>query len=98
MRDTLPEGWVVEVQAAAGMTWVAFIHKADAARSGPMFTVCRWSDRVGLLVRWEEGRVCSAAAFTELWPVLDLVLENIFAAMQARLATVATEGWADTRH
>lgn len=97
LRDTLPEGWVVELQAAAGMAWVAFVHKADAPRSGPMFTVCRWSDRVGLLVRWEEGRVCSAAAFTELWPVLELILEGIFSATQAQMATVPTEGWANTR-
>ena len=63
-----------------------------------MFTVCRWSDRVGLLVRWEEGWVCSAAAFTELWPVLELILDGIFTVTQARLATVPTEECAKTRH
>ena len=81
LKDTLPEGWVVELQAAgAGMAWVAFVHKAATPRSGPMFTVCRWSDRVGLLARWNEDRVCSAVAFSELWPVLELIVDGIFAA------------------
>jgi len=98
LRDTLPEGWTVELQACAGMAWAAFVYKADAPRSGPMFTVCRWNDRVGLFARWVDGRACSAMAFTELWPVLELVLDGIFAATQARLATVPTAAWADTRH
>ena len=98
LRDTLPEGWVVKLQACAGMAWVAFVHKADAPGSGPMFTVCRWSDRVGLFAQWEEGGVYSATAFSELWPVLELILDGVFAAAQAQLATVPTEGWADMQH
>jgi len=98
LRDTLPEGWTVELQAGAGMAWAAFVYKADAPRSRPMFTVCRWDDRVGLFARWVDGRTCSAMAFTELWPVLELVLDGVFAATQAHLATVPTAGWADTRH
>jgi len=94
LRNTLPEGWVMALQAGAGMAWAAFIYRADAPRGGPMFTVCRWSDRVGLFTRWVDGSACSAMAFTELWPILD----GVFAAMQMQLTTVPTEGWADTRH
>lgn len=98
LKDALPKGWVVELQAGAGMVWVAFVHKAEAPGNRPMFTLCRWSDRVGLFAQWEEGRLCSAAAFTELWPVLEVILDGIFAATQAQLATVPTDGWAETQH
>lgn len=98
LRDTLPEGWVVELQAGTGMAWAAFVHKADTPQSGPMFTVCRWSDRVGLFAHWPDGCACSAVAFTELWPVLELILDGIFTATQAQLTTVPTVGWASTRH
>ena len=98
LRDTLPEGWVVELQVDAGMAWVAFVHKAAAPRSGPMFTICRWHDRVGLFAQWPDGCSCSAVAFTELWPVLELVLDGIFTATQAQLTTVPTANWANTRH
>lgn len=94
LRTTLPDGWVLDLQGNAGMAWVAFVHKAEAPGSRPMFTVCRWSDRVGLFAQWEERRLCSATAFSELWPVLELILDGIFAATQAGLATVPTEGWA----
>ena len=98
LRDTLPEGWAVELQAGTGMAWVAFIHKADAPWSGPMFTVCRWVDRVGLFAQWPDDCSCSAVAFTELWPVLELILDGIFTATQAQLTTVSTAHWASTRH
>ena len=98
LRDTLPEGWAVELKVNAGMAWVAFIHKADAPWSGPMFTVCRWHDRVGLFAQWPDDCSCSAVAFTELWPVLEQILDGIIAATQAQLTTVPTASWADTRH
>ena len=63
-----------------------------------MFTLCRWSDRVGLFVQWMDGTASSAAAFTDLEPILDLIPSGIFASAEARLTTVRTEGWADTRH
>ncbi len=63
-----------------------------------MFAIHRWDDRVGLLVRRMNGCASSAMAFAELWPVLELVLDGIFAAAQARLATVPTGEWANTRH
>jgi len=92
LRTTLPEGWVAELQADAGMAWVAFIYDADAPRSRPMFTVCRWDDRVGLLAQWMNGAACSATAFTELWPILELVLDGILVSLQAHPATVPTRG------
>ena len=98
LRDALPEGWVVELQPEAGMAWAAFIYQVDAPRSRPMFTVCRWHDRAGLYARWMDGSASSAMAFTELWPILDLILSGIFAYTQAHLATVPTEGWANTQH
>ena len=98
LRSTLPKGWALDLQAQAGMAWAAFVHKADAPGSRPMFTICRWSDRVGLLAQWEESRLCSAIAFSELWPVLELILDGIFTATQACLATVPTEGWAKTQN
>ncbi len=98
LRDALPEGWVVELQPEAGMAWAAFIYQADAPRSRPMFTVCRWHDRVGLYTQWLDGSASSAMAFTKLWPILDLILSGIFAYTQAHLATVPTEGWANTQH
>lgn len=98
LRSSLPEGWVVELKPEAGMAWVAFVFQADAPRSRPMFTVCRWDDRVGLFVQWMNGSASSAAAFTELWPILKLILSDIFASTQAHLATVPTEGWDTNQH
>lgn len=102
LRVILPEGWAVALQAEAGMAWAAFVHDADAPRSWPLFTICRWNDCVGLFTRWIDGSTCSTTAFTELGPVLELILElildSIFAAMQEQRATVATEGWANIRH
>lgn len=63
-----------------------------------MFTVCRWNDRAGVLVQWMDGSASSATAFTELWPILELIQNGIFASMQAHLATVPTEDWAKTQH
>ena len=98
LRADLPEGWVVELQANPGMAWAAFVYQADAPRSRPMYTVCRWNDRVGLFTHWMDGSACSALAFTELWPILELILDGVFAATQAHLVTVPTEGWANTQH
>lgn len=98
LRGALPKGWALELQAQAGMAWAAFVHKAEAPGCRPVFTICRWSDRVGLLAQWEEARLCSAVAFSELWPVLELILDGVFAATQACLATVPTEGWTKTQN
>ncbi len=98
LRTILPAGWVAELQAEVEMAWVAFIYDAEAPRSRPMFTVCRWDDRVGVLAQWMNGAACSATAFTELEPILELVLDGIFASMQAHLATVPTESRACTQH
>jgi len=91
LRTTLPQGWIVELQTVAGMAWAAFVYQADAPRSRPMFTVCRWDDRLGMFVQWMDGSASSAFAFTELWPILDLIASDIFALTQAHLATVPTE-------
>ena len=98
LSNTLPEGWVMERQSQAGMAWVAFVYNADAPRSSPMFTICRWHDREGMFVQWLDGSASSATAFTELWPTLDPILNRIFAFTQAHLANVPTEGWTDTQH
>lgn len=98
LSNTLPEGWVVELQPEAGMAWVAFVYEADAPRSSPMFTVCRWDDRVGMFVQWIDGSASSAMAFTELWAIFELIPNRIFTFTQAHLATVPTEGWANTQH
>lgn len=98
LRTILPEGWVAELQADAGMAWVAFVYDAAAPRSRPMFTICRWDDRVGLLTQWRNGTACSATAFTELEPILDLVLDGILTSMQPHLAAVPTRGWVGTQH
>lgn len=98
LRNTLPDGWVAELQPEAGMAWAAFVYQAEAPRSSPMFTVCRWDDRAGVLVQWMDGSASSAMAFTELWPILELIQNGIFASMQAHLATVPTEDWAKTQH
>jgi len=98
LRDTLPEDWVVDLQADAGMMWVAFVYKGSAPRSGPMFTVCRWDDRVGLFAQWPGDGICSVVAFTELWPILELVLDGIFTATATHPATKSAAGWTDTQH
>ena len=98
LRTILPEGWVAELQADAGMAWVAFIYDAEAPRSRPMFTVCRWDDRVGVFAQWMNGSACSATTFTELEPILELVLYGIFDSMQAHLATMPAESMASFKH
>ncbi len=98
LMDNLPEGWVVDIEADAGMAWVAYVHCAEAPRSRPLFTVCRWSDRVGLFVQWTEGSTSSTVDYTELWPILDLIRSSIFASTVVHLATVSTEGWCNTQH
>ncbi len=98
LRNNLPCGWVIELAADAGMAWIAFVYYADAPRSTPMFTVCRWTDRVGLFVQWMDGSASSAIAFTDLEPIMDLIPNGIFASAEARLATVSADCWTDARH
>jgi len=88
LKRILPDSWVVELQADPGMAWAAIVCQAETPRSQPMFTVCRGSDRVALFVQWIGGSASSAVAFTELWPVLELIPSDIFAFTQTYLATV----------
>lgn len=98
LRDTLPEGWVLEFRPDAAMAWIAFVYQADAPRSTPMFTVFRWDDRVGLFTQWLDGSASSALVFTELWPILDLILHSIFTFMQINLVTVPAGNGTHTQH
>jgi len=98
LKDALPGGWVVALQAEAGMAWLAFIYQADTPRGRPMFSVCRWDDGVGLFTQWMNGSACSAVAFTELWPILELILNDTFACTQAHPATMPTDDWVNTQH
>ena len=90
LRAALPERWVLELRADATMAWVALVYQAKAPRSSPMFTVCRWDDRVGLFVEWMDGSAAAATAFMELAPILKLILGSIFAFTQAHVTTVPT--------
>ena len=63
-----------------------------------MFTICRWDDRVGLLAQWVNGEACSAMAFTELEPILELVLDGILTSMQPHPVAVPNKGQAGTQH
>lgn len=98
LQDSLPEGWMLEVKANADMAWVAFVFCAQCPSRRPMFTLCRWSDRLGLFVQWMDGTASSAATFTDLEPILDLIPNGIFAATEKQLVTMSTEGWASTQH
>ena len=98
LQDSLPEGWVLEVKGEADMAWIAFVFYAQCPRSRPMFTLCRWSDRVGLFVQWMNGTASSVAAFTDLEPILKLIPSEIFASTKKQLATVPAEGWTSTQH
>ena len=89
---------MLEVRAEADMAWVAFVFCAQCPRSRPMFTLCRWIDRVGLFVQWMDGTASSVAAFTNLEPILELIPSDIFASTKKQLATVPAEGWTSTRH
>jgi len=60
-----------------------------------MFSICRWDDGVGLFTQWMNGSACSAMAFTELWPILELILNDTSACPPVQLAT---DSWADTQH
>jgi hypothetical protein len=98
LMDNMPPGWAVDFAVDAGMKWAAFVHRADDPRNGPLFTVCRWPDRVGLFVRWTDGSGSVVAVLKDLSPVLNLIPSGIFAFSAARLATVRAESWADTMH
>lgn len=90
MAEKLPAGWMVNVQADASMAWKAFVYRASAPESRPLFTVCRWSDRVGLFVQWADGSSYSVVTCTQLRPILDMVPSSIFAFAAVSLATEST--------
>jgi len=98
MKDGLPEGWMIDFEADPEMAWLALVYFADDPRNKPLFTVCRWPDRVGLLVQWMDGIACSARAFEDLESVTSSVLSTIFEFAEARQATVGAHTWADTSH
>jgi len=98
LRHNLPDGWVVDVQADAEMTWSATVYRASTLGSGPQFTICAWSTCVGLIVHWMDGSAFSAATFAELEPILDLISNVIFMGALARLETAPAGDWDSTRH
>lgn len=98
LMDSMSPGWALDFAVDGGMKWAAFTHRADNPRNGPLFTVCRWADRVGLSVRWIDGSGSLIAVLKGLSPVLNLIPSGIFALSAAHLATVRAESWADTMH
>jgi len=98
LRHNLPDGWVVDVQADAEMTWSAAVYRASALSGGLQFTICGWNNRVGLIVHWMDGSAVSAIAFAELEPIVDLIPNGIFMCALARLATVPAVDWNSTKH
>ncbi len=98
LKDNLPAGWVVDFEANAGMAWVAFVYCAEAPRSKPMFTVCRWIDRLGLLAQWMDGTAYSAFAFEELEPVTSFILAGICDHAEEHHANLVVHAAADTMH
>jgi hypothetical protein len=98
LKDRLPDGWMIAFEADAEMAWLALVYCAEAPRSEPLFTICRWTDRLGLLVQWMNGAACSASVFEELDPVMGSVLSTIFTFAETHQATVRPGAWADTRH
>lgn len=98
LKGNLPEGWALDLRAESVTAWVAILSQVSAPRNGPMFIICRSSDRVGLLVEWVDGSAYPAIVFAELWSILDMVESGIFTFNQACLANVPTEGWANTQH
>lgn len=62
-----------------------------------MFTGCRLTDRVGVLVQWMSGAASSAIAFKKLEPIIDLIQSAIFGFAEAQLTTVRAGAWADTK-
>lgn len=98
VKDNLPEGWVVDFEADADMAWIAFVYCAEAPRSRPMFTVCRWSDRLGLLAQWMDGTACSAFAFDDLEPVTSFILSGILEFAEESHAIVLAHAGTDMMH
>lgn len=98
LKDNLPAGWVVEFQDDAEMAWVAFVYCAEIPRSKPMFKVCSWSDRLGLLAQWMDGTACSAFAFDDLIPVTSFILDGISEFVGEHHATVVAHAESDTMH
>lgn len=98
MKDNLPEGWVVDFEASAEMSWLAFVYCATAPRHQPMFTVCRWADHAGLLAQWMDGIAGSAFAFDDLESVTKFILSGIFEFAEEHRATVVAHAERDTMH
>lgn len=98
LRHNLPDGWVVDVQADAGMAWSAAVYRASTLGGGPQFTICGWSACIGLIVHWIDGSGFSAITFAELEPIVDLIPSAVFMGALARLATAPPMDWNNTRH
>ncbi len=98
LNRSLPKGWVVELRPDPDIVWVAFVYRADTPRGGPLFTVCRRDDRVGLSVQWMGEAPPATMLFKHLWPTLELISKSVFAFLQVSLVTVATEGWDEVQH
>ena len=98
LSSMLPHDWTLELKADVEMAWIAIVYCPDAPRSRPLFTMCRWSDRTGLFVRWKEEFVSSASAFTELQPVIGQVLSGIFASADTDPAQASGRASMGTRH
>lgn len=98
LGHNLPDGWNVDVEADAEMAWIAAVYCAYAPSSGPQFTICGWSDHVGLIVHWLDGSGFSAVTFADLEPIVDLIPNGIFMSALTCLATVPAMDWNRMRH
>ncbi len=98
LKDNLPEGWTLDFKADGEMARVAFVDCAEAPRGRPPFTVCRWADRLGVLVQWMDGAASSAVASETFEPIMDLIPSGIVGFAETHLSTVRAEAWTDTKH
>jgi len=97
LQSSLPEGWLVKLQAKPEVEWIALIYQATDRNTMPLFTVCRWRGQLGLFVRWTDG-TNSTVIHTELCSILDMISNTAFEMKAAYLATVPMQGWADIKH